>query len=91
MARGKSDDFSLFASRNWDIFLRDIRDGSTKVMLVQRHQESCLVERHCSAFSLRLESAIGTPNIGGGDPGSLSTSHRYIGIPIHIREESGII
>ena len=89
-ARGKSH-FSLFASRTWDIFSRGIRDGHTKVMLVQRHQESCLVERDLLPFSLRLESTIGTPNGGGGDPGSLSTSHRYTGIPINIEEESGII
>ena len=91
VARGKSHDFSLFASRTWDIFSRDIRDGHTRVMLVQRHQESCLVERDHSPFSLRLESTIGTPNGGGREPGSLSTSHRYIGIPINIQEESGII
>ena len=42
MARGTSPDFSLLASRTWDIFSRDIRDGHTKVMLVQRHQDSCL-------------------------------------------------
>ena len=45
MARGKSPDFSLLASRTWDIFSRDIRDGRTKVMLIQRHQDYCLLER----------------------------------------------
>ena len=84
---GKSHDFSLVASRPWDKFSCDIRDGRTKVLLVQRHQESCLVERDLLPFSLRLESTIGTPNGGGGDPGSLSTSHRYTGIPINIQEE----
>ena len=43
--RVKSHDFLLVASRTLDIFSRDIRDGHTKVMLVQRHQESCLGER----------------------------------------------
>ena len=35
MARGKSHAFLLLASRTWDIFSRDIRDGHTKVVLVE--------------------------------------------------------
>ena len=66
--KGKSHDFSLVASRTWDIFSHDIMDGLTKVMLVQRHQESCLVERDSSAFSSRHGSEIGTTNGGKRRP-----------------------
>ena len=64
MAMGKSHDFLLVASRTWNIFSHDIRDGRRKVMLGQRYQESYLVERDSSAFSSRHGSAIGTPNGG---------------------------
>ena len=91
MAMGKSHDFSLVASRTWDIFSHDISDGRTKVMLGRRYQESYLVERDSSAFSSRHGSAIDTTNGGGGDPGSHSTCHREIGIPINFQDYSGIV
>ena len=60
-ARGKSHGFSRVASGTWDIFSHDGVDVPSKVVSVQRHQDSCLLVRDSSGFSSRLGRAIGMP------------------------------
>ena len=59
-ARGKSHGFSQVAAGTWGIFSCYGGDGPSKLMFVQRHQDSCLVVRDNSGFSSRLGRAIGT-------------------------------
>ena len=58
--RGKSHGFSRVASGTWDIFSRDGRDGLSKVVCVQQHQDSSLLARDRLGFSSRNRSAIGS-------------------------------
>ena len=43
------------------MFLSYGGDGPSKLVLVQRHQDSCLVARDTSGFSSRLGIKIGSP------------------------------
>ena len=58
--RGKSHGFSRVAEGTWGIFSSYGRDGPSKLMFVQHHQDSSLVTRVTSEISLRLGRAIGT-------------------------------
>ena len=60
MERGKSLGFSRVASGTWDVLSRDGGDGASKVVYVQRHQDSCQLARDSLGFSSRHGSAIGT-------------------------------
>ena len=44
----------------WGTFSNYSGNGHSKLMFVQRHQETCLVMRDTSAISTRLGKAIGT-------------------------------
>ena len=57
-ARGKSHGFSRVAVGTCSIFLSYSEDDPSKLMFVQRHQESTLVMRDTSGISLRLGREI---------------------------------
>ena len=47
--------------RSWGTFSSYGGDGPSKLVFLQRRLDSCIVARDTSAFSLRLDRAIGTP------------------------------
>ena len=57
-ARGKSHCFSRVALRTWGIFSSFSGDDSSKLVFVQRRQDSCLVTMDTSGISSRLGRAI---------------------------------
>ena len=59
-ARGKSYGFSRVAVGSWGIFSSYGGDGPSKLMFVQRHQDSCLVMSDTSGISTKLGSTIWT-------------------------------
>ena len=59
-ARGKSHGFSRVAVGTWLTFLSYGGDGPSKLMFVQRHQDSCLVMSDTSGISTKLGSTIWT-------------------------------
>ena len=60
-ARGKSHGFSRVVEGTWSIFSSEDRDGPSRLVFVQRRQNSCLVARDTLGFSSRLARATGTP------------------------------
>ena len=60
VARRKSHCFSRVVTGTWAIFSNCGGDGQSKLMSVQRHQDSCLVRRDNSGISTRLGRAIRT-------------------------------
>ena len=58
--RGKSHGFSRVVAGTWVIFSSYGGDGPSKLVFVQRPQDSCLVMRDTSGISSRLGRAIGT-------------------------------
>ena len=54
-------DASRVVSGTRDIFSSYGGDGPSKLVFVQRSQDSCLAARDTSGFSSRLGMAIGTP------------------------------
>ena len=60
-AWGKSHDFSRLAAGTWGIFSSYNGDGPSKLVFVQRHQDSSLIERDTLGFSSRLGRATGSP------------------------------
>ena len=58
VARGKSHGFSRVAAGTWGIFSSYGGDDPSKLVFVQRHQDSCLVMRDTSGISSRLGRAI---------------------------------
>ena len=60
-ATGKSHGFSRIAAGTWGLFSSYGGDGPSKLVIVQRRQDSCLVARDTSLLSQRLGSAIGMP------------------------------
>ena len=61
MVRGKSHGFSRLEAETWGIFSSYDGDGPSKLVFVQRRQDSCLVARDTSGFSSRLGRAIAMP------------------------------
>ena len=61
MDSGESHDFSQVAAGTCGIFSTYARDAPSKLVFVQRHQDSCLVSRESSEYSTKLGRAIGTP------------------------------
>ena len=60
MERGKSHGFSRVVAGTRGVFLSYGWDGPSKLMFVQRHQDSCLVMRDTSGISQRLGITIRT-------------------------------
>ena len=60
-ARGKTHGFSRVSAQTWVIFSSYSEDGPSKHMFVQRSQDSSLIARDTSRFSLMLGRAIETP------------------------------
>ena len=60
MAREKSHGFSRVAEEPWGVFSSFSGNGHSKLVLVQRRQEYCLVTRDTSGISTRLDSKIRT-------------------------------
>ena len=60
MARGKSHGFSRVAAGTWGAFSSYSGDDHSKLVFVQRHQDSCLVMRDTSGICPRLGRAIWT-------------------------------
>ena len=58
-AMGKSHVFSRVAAGTWGIFSSYGGDGPSKLLFLQRSQDSCLVTRNTSGISARLSRAIG--------------------------------
>ena len=58
MARGKSHGFSRVAAGTWGAFSSYSGDDHSKLVFVQRHQDSCLVTRDTSGIFTRLVRAI---------------------------------
>ena len=56
--RGKSQIFSGVVAGIWGIFSSYGRDGNSKLVFVQRSQESCLITRDTSGISMRHCRAI---------------------------------
>ena len=61
MVRGKSYGFSRIAVRTWVIIPVYGGDGPSKLVFVQRRQDTCLVARDMSEFSSRLRRSTPTP------------------------------
>ena len=59
-ARGKTHGFSRVAAGTWGIFSRYGGDDPSKLLFVQRRQDSYLVTRDTSGISTRLGRAIPT-------------------------------
>ena len=59
--RGKTYILSPGAVGTWGVFWRYGGDGPSKLVLVQRRQDSCLVVRDTSRFSSRLGRGRGMP------------------------------
>ena len=59
--RGRSNGFSRVAGGTWRIFSSYSGDGPSRLVFVQRRQDTCLLERDTLGFSSRLGRAIGTP------------------------------
>ena len=55
---GESHCFSRVVAGTWDTFSSYARDGHSKLLLIQRHQDSCTVKRDSSGISSRLRRAI---------------------------------
>ena len=60
MAKGKSLGFSRVAAGTWRIISSYSRDGPSKIMFVQRLQDTCPVMSDTSGISVRLFRARGT-------------------------------
>ena len=60
MARGKFHIFSQVAAGTWGSFSNYGGTGHSKLVFVQRRQDSCLVTRETSEISTRLGRAIQT-------------------------------
>ena len=60
-ARGKSHGFSQVWGLTWGIFSNYGEDGSSKQMFLQRGQDTSLIARDTSIFSLMLGRAIEMP------------------------------
>ena len=58
--RGKSHCFSRVVVGTWGVFLSYSVDDPSKLVFVERHQDSCLVMRDTSGISSRLGRAIWT-------------------------------
>ena len=58
--RGKSQNFSQDTAGIWGIFSSYGRDGNSKLVFVQRSQDSCLITRDTSGISTRHGRAIWT-------------------------------
>ena len=61
LVRGKSPGFSRVATGTWGMFSSYSGDGPSKLVLVQRRQDSCIVLKDTSGFSSGLGWAIGMP------------------------------
>ena len=59
--RGKSNHFSQVVAGTWVIFSECDGDGASRLMYVQRHQDSYILVRDTSGFSSRLGRVIGMP------------------------------
>ena len=59
--RASSHGFSRGAAGTWGFLLSYNGDSSSKLVFVQRHQDSCRVARDTLGFSSRLGRAIGMP------------------------------
>ena len=57
--RGKSHGFSRVVAGTWGIFSSYCRDDPSKLVFVQRRQDSCLVMRDASGISKRLSGKQG--------------------------------
>ena len=57
--RGMTYIFFPVVAGTWGIFSRYGRDGPSKLVFVQQHQDSCLVLRETLGFSSRLNRGIG--------------------------------
>ena len=91
-ARVTSHGFSQVAAGTWDIFSSYGGDDPSKLVFVQRRQDSFLVTR--DTFRNLPEAWQGNTNASRGDAvdlGSLFCCHSDIGIPINFQEESAII
>ena len=91
VVRGKSHGFSRIAAGTWGIFSSEDGDGPSKLVFVLRRQDSCLVARETSTLPAAWQRNRDASPGEVGDPGSLSSCHRDIGIPINFQEESGIV
>ena len=89
--RWKSHGFSCVAAGTWDIFSSYGGDDPSRPVFVQRSQGSCLVTRNTAGISSGRQGNTDTSRGEAGDPGSLSSCHRDIGIPINFQQESGIV
>ena len=58
VARGKFHGFTQAAAGTWGIFSSYCRDGPSKLMFVQRRQDSSLLKRDTSGISSRLGRTI---------------------------------
>ena len=59
-ARGKSHGFSRVAAGTWGIFSSYGRDGHSRLVFAQRHQDSSLVTVDTSGILIRPGRTIGT-------------------------------
>ena len=59
--RGKSHDFFRIVVGTWLILSVYGRDGPSKLVFVQRHQDTCLVARDTLGFSSSLDKSTRTP------------------------------
>ena len=60
VVRGKSQNFSQVAAGIWHIFSSYGQDGNSKLVFVQRSQDSCLITRDNSGISMRHGRALRT-------------------------------
>ena len=90
--RGKSHGFSRVAAVTWGTFSSYGGDGHSKLVFVQA--TSGLLSSYEGHLRNLLKAWQGSMDASRGeaeDPGSLSSFHSYVGIPINFQQESGII
>ena len=90
--RGKSPGFSQVAVGTRSFLSSYDGDGPSKLVFVQRFSGLLSCCKGCLGFL--LETWQGNRDAScdeAGDPGSLSSCHRDIAIPINFQEESGIV
>ena len=91
-AKGKSPGFSQVAAGTWGTVSSYGGDGNSKLVFVQRRQDTCLVTRDTSGFSWRLGKAIQMLcNVRRKTECNCLVSTVIFLIRINFQQESGIV
>ena len=83
--RWKSHGFSCVAAGTWAIFSSYSGDDPSSLVFIQGSQGFCLVTKDTSEICTGNQGNTDASRGEAGDPGSLSSCHRDIGIPINFQ------